>query len=180
MNQNLSRLEAEAFVASFEGFQILLDQPDWPECNFAPLVDLWRERCADGKLPSQGDIDLVLVPALVPLIQIYRVVKTPAGDDEAKVTFQGGMISSFTREETDTLAFTDDAINDDIRKAYRIYFDFITRWDQPVWVEGALTSWRKSTFQKEKYVSLPLSNGGLTIDGAMTASHFFKRTKSQA
>lgn len=173
MTRILTRQEAENFVSTLDAIEVLLDKPDWPECDFDTLLELWIEKRGDAVAPRRADIDLVLVPDLVPLIQIYQVVTTPDHADEAKIIYQGGSIASYTREETGTFAFADDVVSKEIRRAYRAYFDFVTHWDQPVWVEGGLTSWRREMFRREKYISLPLSSDGDTIDGALTASHFF-------
>lgn len=174
---HVSRREAEEFANGFTSATIFLDQPDWNQYGFQPLLDLWQDQHRQNRLPARGDIDLVLVPDLVPLIQVYQTVNVAGHQVEAKIVYQGAMLADITREETGTLAFNDDFIDTQVKRSYRAYLDFALHWPYPIWVEGPLTDWRRKKFRKERYMSLPLSSDGKTIDGAITASYFFERSR---
>lgn len=173
----LSRKEAGEFASGFNGFSIYLDLPDWEECGFQPLLNHWHDQCDHYGLPARQNIDLVEIPKLVPLIQIYQLVVSTDGRAEAKTVYQGARHADITQEETGSLSHTDDFIDDHIRRSYRDYLNFVLRWPHPIWAEGSLTEWRRAKFLKERYLSVPLSSDGRTIDGAITASFFYKRPR---
>jgi hypothetical protein len=178
MKNWMTRVDAETFTEHFEAIDIKLDDPGWNP-GFQDLIEAWNTARGDKPVPTRKDIDLLQMPKLLPVIQVYEMVGDPS-DMNAQVIFQGADLARYTREESGVLEFGDDYPGGKGKQMFFKYLSFVLTWPAPFWADGQLSKWRRQQFVNEKYISLPVSSNGTVIDGAITASYLYGKALHRA
>lgn len=133
---------------------VAADLPPGPHCD---LFELWRARCAPGRLPARADFDPRDMPELLPYITIFDIERDPL---RFRVRLVGTAIVEAMGVDT-TGRYLDELDNVEpvIQRA-----EAMTLSGQPYFLRDQPLTWTHLDFRTYSVLGLPLASDGQTVD----------------
>lgn len=154
MNELATNRKALAELSSPPGFIV---DPDlgFGEGRHAGLLELWRSRCVDGRLPARRGFDVLELRDFMGWLNIAEVL--PGGDDLVYRLVGTGVVERMGRD------ITGRRVSEVLPPTALRIFRHLIRHPAPLRGHGAV-GWRDREFLHHETLLLPLADDGATVD----------------
>jgi hypothetical protein len=140
--------------------------PEATDSRLRAFYEYWRSRAPDGRLPGRQHIDPLDVPALLPDLVLFDVVRQGEGENASlrfRVRVAGGTLVELVGGTNPTGRFIDEFVPANRRGQLNGAYASVVReriahyWESQLWTEGR-------EFVRVQRLALPLARDGASVD----------------